>query len=142
MASLETDLRARLASQTERFEYLFGSGLLDPRALKLRVYDKAAQYAAQLEDDTEAPQTARDLRFLIDLDDPVDARSPLGIVIGLLATDSVSQLIAANLLGVGLARVKRLLRDGKLCPVPRLGRRDRVTRASVAERLAAQNSRT
>lgn len=146
MPSLEADLRERLGKIADTVTFLLGADLIDPRALKLRIHDRAQQYAAQLDDsDPEmVAGTACDLRRcgLIDLDNPADAASPLGILIGLTATDSVTQASATRILGYRYrSRVTRLLAAG-LLTTSGPGRRPRVTRASVAERLAAQNSRT
>jgi hypothetical protein len=88
--------------------------------------------------DPEQARSARaGLERLVDLDDPVDAGSPLGITLGRDRDDVVTQAWAADALGVSRARVAALAGTGQLTVVEIDGTR-LVSRASVADRLAAR----
>lgn len=136
MTPLEQDIYGRLALALDHVEGLLGDDLVDTQLKWERIESRARQFAAQLtcDDPSEAAQTAIDLAELVDLDDPTDAASPLGIACALtFEYGFVSQSAAAQLLGVGRARVGQLLATGKLAGdggVPQM-----VSRSSIARRL-------
>jgi hypothetical protein len=93
------------------------------------------QLAAQLVgcDPNEAAQTAIDLADMVDLDDPQDAASPLGIAVALTFEGvAITQAHAARLLGCSRQRVSALRAEGKLTGPDS----SHVWRHVVAQRMA------
>jgi predicted XRE-type DNA-binding protein len=137
---LAADIHHRLTLVAAQVDNLLGDDLIDRTLLADRLKSRADQYVARLGDDHPklAAQTAIDLASLVDLDDPTDAASPLGIAVALtFEHEAIPQAAAAQLLGVSKVRVGQLLAAGKLTPVEHDGLR-MVARASVARRLAGQ----
>lgn len=138
MNPLERDIYRRLELLVDQVDLLLGDDLVDRQLRHDRLASRARQYAGQLVGDAAklAAQTAIDLGPLVDLDDPDDAASPLGVACALTFEQlAVSQAAAAQLLGVSRARVHALLAEGKLDRVDG----NQVTRASIARRLATRN---
>lgn len=135
MDPLTQDIADRLTARLNAVADLFGRDVAD--AYGERPGEVAPVYASLLTggDPRVAAQTALDLACLVDLDDPADGASPLGVACALTSNGAVSQATAAAVLGVSRQRVYVLLADGKL---DRAGTTD-VTRASIARRLAALN---
>lgn len=135
MDPLTQDIADRLTARLDDVADLFGRDIADTYGE--RPGEVAPVYASLLTggDARVAAQTAIDLACLINLDDPTDATSPLGIACALTSNGEVSQATAAAVLGVSRQRVNVLLADGKLDRADTGG----VTRASVARRLAALN---
>lgn len=136
-ADLTTDIAGRLTQLVDAVDELLGADLIPAGpALVDRVAGRAARLAAAITSDDRKARAAAAaaLGQLVDLDDPADAGTPLGIAVGLTATDAVPQVHAAEVLGVSRARVSVLVNGGRLDLVDVDGVRW-VTRASVAARL-------
>lgn len=136
LTPLERDLAARLDRAAAALAALIGLDIYD--GLRPRIPIAAAALASQLVDDDRrlAAQTAIDLQGLVDLDDPADVASPVGIAVALTwAGDEVGVTDTARLLGVSRGRVYQLLDAGRLDR----GADGGVTRASVARRLAGHS---
>lgn len=143
MSELAADIERRLTELLTAVDDLLGDELLalDGRPLVdqlgYRVADRAARLAAAVTgaDTKSRARAIASLGQLVDLDDPADAATPAGIALGQHATDTVTQVYAAAVLGVSRARVNVLLKTGRLAEAD-----DRaVTRASLAARLAARS---
>jgi hypothetical protein len=134
MSPLADDIGERLHLQVGALVRLVGVDVADLIPAS-RVRPAAEQLAAALcsPDHREAAQAAIDSAPLVDLDDPNDAASPLGIAIAsTTGYDEVGATDAARLLRVSRARVYALLDAGRLDRGPTGG----ITRASIARRLA------
>lgn len=130
-----------------RLDEFLGPDLLDDdarSAISDRAFDRAAEYADQLTgpNPNVAHRAAGHLQTLVDLNDPADAATPLGVAIA--STEGfegqlISQAAAADLLRVSRQRVNDLIRAKRLEGVAKMknGRQvtQRVTRASIAKEL-------
>ena len=143
--ALTADIAGRLTQLVDAVDELLGGDLiaLGGRQLVDRVAARAGRLAAAITSDDPKTRTraAAALGQLVDLDDPADAGTPLGIAVGLTATDAVPQVHAAEVLGVSRARVSVLVNNGRLDLVDVDGVRQ-VTRASVAARLDDRSETT
>jgi hypothetical protein len=133
---LAADIEWRLTDLIATVDDLIG---LDDRATPARVAEAVTGLVDDLTGLTtpvvDRRRAVESAGRLVDLDDPDDARSPLGIVIGLTRVDAVTQSFAAAVLGVSRARVNVLTHSGRLVVVDVDGVRC-VTRSSLAARLA------
>jgi len=140
-AVITTDLAARLAEVVGVVDDLLGLDAGDAiAALHAQIDGHAATLVDELvgDDPITAEVVAERVARLVDLDDVDDARSPLGITLGLTRDDPVSQAWAADVLGVSRARVNALVNAGKLALVVDADGTRCVTRSSVAARLDAR----
>jgi hypothetical protein len=142
---LTTDIAGRLTQLVDAVDALLGADLISAggRVLVGRIADRAGRYAAGLTgtDPKAKARAAAAVGQLVDLDDPADAGTPLGIAVGLTTDEAVTQAHAAEVLGVSRARVSVLVNTGRLDLVDVDGVRQ-VTRASVAARLDERSETT
>ena len=138
MNPLETDICQRLELVVLQIDDLLGDDLIDRRILHDRLTARARQYAGQLTagNPREAAQTAIDLASLVDLDDPADAASSLGIACTLTFDHGeIAATHAAKLLGISRNRLYQLIESGKIDRGPAGG----ISRASIARRLSIED---
>jgi hypothetical protein len=139
MDRLGIDIEQRLIARLEEDGTLLGVDLLDQ-------YEPVATGAADYwsgffsgGDPAQARSAANALTDLVDLDEPKDAASPLGVAIteALMEDKIITRAEAATILRVGRGQIHNLIRAGKLQEVPGKG----VTRGSVIRRLEAVRRR-
>jgi hypothetical protein len=142
--ALVADVAGRLTELIDAVDELLGSDLIAVGGPQLvgRVHERAHRFAAGLAagDPDVARRAAAAVGRLVDVDDVDDARTPLGIAVGVTRSDPVTQAFAAAVLGVSRARVNVLANCGRLRVVETDEGGRMVTRADVAARLAERST--